>query len=206
MPTATHIKSHGAPHYKWNDALRKGDFTFCVEETTCGTPTNSCESGCLPLSSCFPAVAAVLPPDSRETFENADTMLLPEAAEVLNSYTYRVKPRIYEADPFYTGEETAPVVESRCEPPEGAPAFPSGLAYEGCGELPSFRPVLPQPQGLRGLGDAVALVAQPVAKVIDSLTSRLPAKLRTKVAQCGGCQRRKEALNRAVPFTKPLQK
>lgn len=47
---------------------------------------------------------------------------------------------------------------------------------------------------LRGLGDAVALVAKPIARAIDSA-------LGTSVAGCGGCKARQAALNKAVPFT-----
>jgi hypothetical protein len=39
-----------------------------------------------------------------------------------------------------------------------------------------------------GLGDLVAAVAQPIAHGIDSVAG-------TRVAECGGCKRRREALN-----------
>lgn len=48
-------------------------------------------------------------------------------------------------------------------------------------------------EGVRGLGDLVHFFAQPVAGVIDSV-------LGTKIKGCGACARRREALNRAVPF------
>lgn len=48
---------------------------------------------------------------------------------------------------------------------------------------------------MRGLGDLVAVVAQPIAKAIDHVTGG-----RTNVASCGGCKSRQEALNKAVPF------
>ena len=51
------------------------------------------------------------------------------------------------------------------------------------------------PTELRGLGDAVALLAQPIARVIDSV-------LGTNVQGCGGCKARKAALNQALPFKK----
>jgi len=51
------------------------------------------------------------------------------------------------------------------------------------------------PAPLRGLGDAVALVAQPIARMIDAATGH-----RTNVASCGGCKARQAALNRVVPF------
>jgi len=41
----------------------------------------------------------------------------------------------------------------------------------------------------RGLGDLVAAVAQPIARVIDAAAG-------TKLAECGGCKQRRAALNR----------
>ena len=49
------------------------------------------------------------------------------------------------------------------------------------------------PAELSGLGDAVAVVAQPIARVIDAV-------LGTNVAGCGGCKARQAALNKAMPF------
>lgn len=46
---------------------------------------------------------------------------------------------------------------------------------------------------IKGLGDLVALAAQPVAKTIDAI-------LGTDLKKCGGCARRREKLNTAVPF------
>ena len=46
---------------------------------------------------------------------------------------------------------------------------------------------------LRGLGDAVAVVAQPIARAIDRVAG-------TNVAGCGGCKQRQDTLNRWVPF------
>lgn len=43
-----------------------------------------------------------------------------------------------------------------------------------------------------GLGDLVAKVAQPIAKVIDAVAG-------TNVQGCGGCKKRQEALNRFLP-------
>jgi hypothetical protein len=42
-----------------------------------------------------------------------------------------------------------------------------------------------------GLGDAVALVAQPIARVIDRVAG-------TNIQNCGGCKQRQEMLNRLV--------
>lgn len=47
--------------------------------------------------------------------------------------------------------------------------------------------------GIAGLGDAVAIVAQPIARAIDRVAG-------TKIEGCGGCNRRRDALNKAVPF------
>lgn len=41
----------------------------------------------------------------------------------------------------------------------------------------------------RGLGDVVHAVAQPIARVIDRVAG-------TKLAECGGCARRRAVLNR----------
>lgn len=46
---------------------------------------------------------------------------------------------------------------------------------------------LPAPR--RGLGDLVATIAQPIARAIDAAAG-------TKLAECGGCKKRREALNR----------
>ncbi len=43
-----------------------------------------------------------------------------------------------------------------------------------------------------GLGDAVASVAQPIARVLDRA-------LGTHIENCGGCKQRRDALNRIVP-------
>lgn len=46
---------------------------------------------------------------------------------------------------------------------------------------------------LRGLGDAVAMVAQPIAKAIDK-------HLGTDIQNCKGCHQRQEDWNNAIPF------
>lgn len=43
-----------------------------------------------------------------------------------------------------------------------------------------------------GLGDAVAAVAQPIAKAIDAVAG-------TNVQGCGACKKRQEALNKLIP-------
>ena len=55
--------------------------------------------------------------------------------------------------------------------------------------------IKPKPgEEVQKLGDAVASVAQPIARTIDRM-------LGTKVAECGGCKARQEALNRKFPLT-----
>jgi len=54
-----------------------------------------------------------------------------------------------------------------------------------------------------GLGDAVAVVAQPIARMIDAASGG-----RTNVAGCGGCKQRQADWNAAMPdlrhpFTRP---
>ena len=62
---------------------------------------------------------------------------------------------------------------------------PRWLALTACGEI---NPSNAAPNRLRGLGDVVALVADPIAKAIGF-----------DKAKCG-CAKRQEMLNRAVPF------
>lgn len=65
----------------------------------------------------------------------------------------------------------------------------------------TINPLPPKkPRKKVGLGDAVAMVAQPTAEVIDKLVG-------TSLAKCGGCAQRKETLNGAIPdITKPFSK
>ena len=54
---------------------------------------------------------------------------------------------------------------------------------------------LPQPRWMPytvGLGTAVAMVAQPIAKAVDAVAN-------TTLAQCGGCAGRKAGWNKKVP-------
>lgn len=50
------------------------------------------------------------------------------------------------------------------------------------------------PPKLIGLGDVVAMVAQPVARAIDRVAG-------TNIEHCSGCAKRRAALNAAVPFS-----
>lgn len=46
---------------------------------------------------------------------------------------------------------------------------------------------------LRGLGDLIHVVAQPIAKAIDAVAG-------TDLQNCGGCAQRREQMNKAVPL------
>jgi len=46
---------------------------------------------------------------------------------------------------------------------------------------------------VRGLGDVVAFLAQPLAGALDSV-------LGTNIKKCGGCQQRRDSLNRNFPL------
>ena len=48
-------------------------------------------------------------------------------------------------------------------------------------------------ESIRGLGDIVHIVANPIAKVIDSIAG-------TNLQGCGGCAARQKALNDAAPL------
>lgn len=48
---------------------------------------------------------------------------------------------------------------------------------------------------IRGLGDVVAVVANPIAAAIDKLS-----KGKTKLKGCSACAKRKEMLNQLLPF------
>jgi hypothetical protein len=58
----------------------------------------------------------------------------------------------------------------------------------------THRPDMDKPIEAReilGLGDAVAMVAQPIARAIDRVAG-------TNIQNCGGCKQRQEMLNRLV--------
>jgi hypothetical protein len=61
--------------------------------------------------------------------------------------------------------------------------------------MPSAPPGYTPPK-IAGLGDAVALLAQPVARLIDAVAG-------TSLQGCQGCAGRKAWLNEVVPFTNP---
>ena len=65
---------------------------------------------------------------------------------------------------------------------------------------PTFTPQ-PSPFALQrlGLGDLVYRVADPIARLIDRCTARLPKPLHTHVAGCSACSRRRRWLNALAP-------
>ena len=75
VDAATHIKSHNAPSYKWNDNSSKGDcciltWTTEPDPDTCNPVTTAeCTSKCLPAPYCSPAVIYISP--STERFLNS---------------------------------------------------------------------------------------------------------------------------------------
>ena len=63
---------------------------------------------------------------------------------------------------------------------------------------PNREPDAPEPieivkKKITGIGDVVHKIAQPIAKSIDMVAG-------TKIQQCGGCKKRREALNKAFPL------
>jgi len=50
-----------------------------------------------------------------------------------------------------------------------------------------------QPPQITGAGDAFAIVAQPIARIIDKVAG-------TDIEHCGGCKKRRAAWNKAIPF------
>jgi hypothetical protein len=57
-----------------------------------------------------------------------------------------------------------------------------------------YPPIKPEARPCcKGLGDAVAIVAQPIARMIDKVAG-------TDIQHCGGCQRRRNKLNEMFPL------
>jgi hypothetical protein len=55
--------------------------------------------------------------------------------------------------------------------------------------------VKPESAQVSGLGDVVAKIAKPIARIIDKVAG-------TKLKTCGGCAQRQRALNKMFPFKK----
>ena len=60
-----------------------------------------------------------------------------------------------------------------------------------------YQPSPPSPE-VRGLGDAVAMVAKPIARALDHFFG-------TKLADCQGCFERQKTLNQVMPFNPPTK-
>jgi lauroyl/myristoyl acyltransferase len=73
-------------------------------------------------------------------------------------------------------------------PKELINALPENLKVGEDGKL-----ILPVSQKLRGLGDVVAAVAQPIAKTIDFVA-------KTNLQNCSSCKARQEKLNKIAPL------
>ena len=68
------------------------------------------------------------------------------------------------------------------------------ITQEGYSKLlEKYRPKPTYTGSMRGLGDLVHKVANPIAHVIDKVTG-------THIQGCGGCAKRREKWNEAVPF------
>lgn len=82
------------------------------------------------------------------------------------------------------GPELVAAIRLQFPPVDGAHQVPLDqwypLARSARLKLPALRP---------GLGDLVAAFAQPIARAIDAAAG-------TKLAECGGCKKRRAALNR----------
>lgn len=48
---------------------------------------------------------------------------------------------------------------------------------------------------MKGAGDAVEKVAKPIARAIDRVAG-------TNIRRCSSCERRRQMLNKAIPFRK----
>ena len=59
--------------------------------------------------------------------------------------------------------------------------------------LEKYRPQTPYTGSMRGAGDMVYKLANPIAHVIDAVTG-------THIQGCGGCAKRRESWNKAIPF------
>jgi hypothetical protein len=73
-----------------------------------------------------------------------------------------------------------------------------GFRIEGDNSCPigrwqAFKTFVKNPNRLRGLGDIVAAVAEPLAAASDKI-------LKTKIKGCSGCAKRREMLNHLIPF------
>lgn len=107
-----YVKSHGAPHFKWCDNNRKGDFVYCVEETNFCTNgvARTCEDSCTNLVPCKPQVMAILGPDPIELAadhewvgppSNVAVRNLPTAPSYNGGVKYVITPYSEQIDPLW---------------------------------------------------------------------------------------------------------
>jgi hypothetical protein len=152
LPTITgwYVKSHGAPHYKWDDDDAKGDFT--VQQWTidmqCGADTvfTCCQSAtcCIKRNPCFPSVACFSP--NSEAFPNGITypMTCPDSVNlwwqgiavlaIPDPLWQHPHPPCGTATDDCAGstppiECLTPYVEPRCVLPDGAPTTDGSAPY-----------------------------------------------------------------------------
>lgn len=180
----THVKSTDAPHFKWHDWTRKGDFVWCQasqDYCTDDVTAEACENACVEFLQRAPAVVAALFAGGPEVFTNAATKIVP-VDDVEAQAGVFVRARIEEPDPFFQSphndcdsslpiEHVTPMVESRCAEPAGAPSLPADRKFLGC----------PTTVGLMGRPATAAAISKVVAE------------------GCSGCAKRRAALNAAVP-------
>ena len=166
LPTGspTHVISHiidgitnmgegpkDAPHYKWNDADAKGDYTYQHFLNECSGTAQAqtasyCLSSyphCLKRSPCFPSVICITTPGSTEIFGNAKVYEM--GSIITPNMVWQGIAVTSVPDPFWVapqrceyGEPSDPcvydppaecfpvMVETLCALPNGAPALPNG--------------------------------------------------------------------------------
>lgn len=78
-------------------------------------------------------------------------------------------------------------------PVKQGPAMPRATTTSSIARLYDESDLQPSSSHMRGLGDLVYKVANPIAHVIDKVTG-------THIQGCGGCAKRREKWNQAVPF------
>lgn len=81
-------------------------------------------------------------------------------------------------------------IQSKVTPPKKVAPEPSGSQIEGLGDA-----VAQPKEKLRGMGDAAALVFEPIKKGLSKIHPAIERKLKN----CG-CNKRREAWNKAMPF------
>lgn len=141
---ATHVKSHDAPHYMWDDSRPKGDFIFLewLWDVDASTTVRTCTQACLPRNGCCPSVMCIAA--TAPEWCNGVTLLFPRPSGFAANKTYLWQavalsylpdPVDYyqthddcEGDPDHTVTNPSHVnVEARCARPCGAPMPPADM-------------------------------------------------------------------------------